>query len=172
MASIPSKIKVKKEKKTSLTDAPWNDTELLTAEDTEVSAQADNESRLEFMIENHKKAHVYKVGTKEELFGVKPTKSGTATISTSKLTGSKRSHILDASKVPTNTVTRKRKRQAVQETPPPEPPLVEPSQEIDWSKVACACVLIAGGLYLIHKGRAVPVSAETISELAESSVEI
>lgn len=125
-----------------------------TSETSQVSVQADNESRLQYMMENRKKANVYQVKTKEELFGARPSKSGSPVIATAKLPGTKRAHIVDAGKVPTRMPARKRKRDP--EPQPEQEPIIlieEEHTQIDMQKLLIGIGCVCGGLYLLKKSR-------------------
>lgn len=140
----------------SIKREPLSDQEVeyQTLEDSQVGALADNESRLQYMVDHRKKANVYKVKTKEELFGTKPPKAVNKNMNDLKVSGQKRAHIVDAKAVPTRLAKRTR---TVQPEVAESVPITE-----DWYQrtlgvsrdtvdTAAMCVCVVAGIYFLVK---------------------
>lgn len=140
----------------SIKREPLSDQEVeyQTLEESQVGAQADNESRLQYMMDHRKKANVYKVKTKEELFGTKPAKAVNNRMTELKVAGQKRAHIIDTKAVPTRLAKRARTMQ---------PEVTEPATLTDDCLVRAlgvykdtfdtlaVCVCVVAGIYLLVK---------------------
>jgi len=140
----------------SIKREPLSDQEVeyQTLEESQVGAQADNESRLQYMMDHRKKANVYKVKTKEELFGTKPPKAVNKDMREVKAVGQKRAHIVDAKAVPTRMAKRPRTVQ-----PEVTEPRVSPDDYLakavgiykDSMDTLAICVCVVAGIYLLVK---------------------
>ncbi len=141
----------------SIKREPLSDQEVeyQTFEESQVGAQADNESRLQYMMDHRKKANVYKVKTKEELFGTKPAKAVNNRMTELKVAGQKRAHIIDTKAVPTRLAKRARTMH-----PEVTEPTTFPSDDClvsaigvykDTFDTLAVCVCVVAGIYLLVK---------------------
>lgn len=141
---------------------PMDEDCLPTVDNSQVGQLAENEALLQCMLENRKKANVYQVKSKEELFGNKTNKSTKANMKTNKMQGSHRRHIVEGKNIPVNLV---KKRSA---PPSPEPPQVELKQwrqnkwELNWvcnqfvkeyGSTVLALGAIGTGVYLLYQSK-------------------
>lgn len=152
------------------TDFIKTEPEYQTAEDSQVYAQADNESRLQDMMEFQKRANVYRVKSKDELFGVKPPGVTGKKIGSSDLKQQKRAAITDVTSVPTRSA--KRFKAATTATPEVRESGLHTMLGVSRETLdtAAICVCVVAGVYLLIKWKGGKEVVETISE--GSSIEV
>lgn len=135
---------------------PMDDDCLPTVDNSQVGQLAEKEALLQCMIENRKKANVYQVKSKEELFGNKPGKSTKADMKTNKMQGSHRRHIVEGKNIPVN-LGKKRSAPPSQEAEQVQPKRMKPrwKEELegfvrDHGSTMLAVGAIGTGVYLLY----------------------
>lgn len=124
------------------------------AEDSQVDQLAEKEAKLESMIHNCKKANVYQVKSKEELFGNKLPKGVKAVMKTAEFPGSNRRHIINGKKdIPSKLGKRKTISPPVQ-LEEVEQHIVVKETELEqfvmkYGSFVLSMVAIGSGLYLL-----------------------